>query len=588
MPDISIQHYVIEYTFMSTGLSEQEILRRNALTQLRELGIDPYPAEEYEINANAADILKNSEGNKDAYQQVSLAGRIMTRRIMGSAAFVEIQDSTGRVQVYLKRDELCPDEDKTLYNTVFKKLLDLGDFIGVKGYVFTTQTGEISVHVTEFKLLSKSLKPLPIVKRDEEGNIYDGFTDPELRYRQRYVDLTVNPDFKQIFINRSKVINTMRNYFDQQGWMEVETPILQQIHGGAAARPFETHHNTLDMPLFLRIANELYLKRLIVAGFDGVYEFGKMFRNEGMDRTHNPEYTAMEIYVAYKDYIWMMGMVEECLEKVAVAIHGQPLVKVGEHEINFAGPYEKLTMYESIQKYTGIDVSAMTEEELKETCKSLNIEVDASMGRGKLIDELFSEKVEANLIQPTYITDYPIEMTPLAKKHRSKDGLVERFELFVMGKEIGNAYSELNDPIDQKERFEDQLKLADRGDDEAMAMDDDFLRALEYGMPPTSGLGVGIDRLVMLMTNQSTIQEVLFFPQMRPEKKAKVTSDEDFVEAGIPAEWVQVIRKMGFNTVEDLKAANANKVFNDLGGMRKKLKLDLTMPSKEDVTAWFS
>ncbi|MCX2486490.1 lysine--tRNA ligase [Pedobacter sp. MR2016-24] len=573
---------------MSTGLSEQEILRRNALTQLRELGIDPYPAEEYEINANAADILKNYERNKDAYQQVSLAGRIMTRRIMGSAAFVEIQDSTGRVQVYLKRDELCPDEDKTLYNTVFKKLLDLGDFIGVKGYVFTTQTGEISIHVTEFKLLSKSLKPLPIVKRDEEGNIYDGFTDPELRYRQRYVDLTVNPDFKQIFINRSKVINTMRNYFDQQGWMEVETPILQQIHGGAAARPFETHHNTLDMPLFLRIANELYLKRLIVAGFDGVYEFGKMFRNEGMDRTHNPEYTAMEIYVAYKDYIWMMGMVEECLEKVAVAIHGQPIVKVGEHEINFAGPYEKLTMYESIQKYTGIDVSAMTEEELKETCKSLHIEVDASMGRGKLIDELFSEKVEANLIQPTYITDYPIEMTPLAKKHRSKDGLVERFELFVMGKEIGNAYSELNDPIDQKERFEDQLKLADRGDDEAMAMDDDFLRALEYGMPPTSGLGVGIDRLVMLMTNQSTIQEVLFFPQMRPEKKAKVTSDEDFVEAGIPAEWVQVIRKMGFNTVEDLKAANANKVFNDLGGMRKKLKLDLTMPSKEDVTVWFS
>jgi len=573
---------------MSTGLSEQEILRRSALTQLRELGIDPYPAEGYEITTNAEDISKNYEANKEAYQNVSIAGRIMTRRIMGSAAFAEIQDSTGRVQVYLKRDELCPDEDKTLYNTVFKKLLDLGDFIGVKGYVFTTQTGEISVHVTEFKLLSKSLKPLPVVKRDEEGNIYDGFTDPELRYRQRYVDLTVNPDFKQIFINRSKVINTMRNYFDQQGWMEVETPILQSIHGGAAARPFETHHNTLDMPLYLRIANELYLKRLIVAGFDGVYEFGKMFRNEGMDRTHNPEYTAMEIYVAYKDYIWMMAMVEECLEKVAVAVHGVPVVKVGEHEINFAGPYEKLTMYESIQKYTGIDVSAMTEEQLIATCKDLNIETNPTMGRGKLIDELFSEKVEANLIQPTYITDYPIEMTPLAKKHRSKDGLVERFELFVMGKEIGNAYSELNDPIDQKERFEDQLKLAARGDDEAMAMDDDFVRALEYGMPPTSGLGVGIDRLVMLMTNQSTIQEVLFFPQMRPEKKAKVTSDEDFVNAGIPAEWVVVIRKMGFNTIEDLAGANANKVFNDLGGMRKKLKLDLTMPSKEDVTAWFS
>jgi lysyl-tRNA synthetase class 2 len=573
---------------MSTGLSEQEILRRSALTQLRDLGIDPYPAEGYAINANAADILKNYEGNKEAYQNISLAGRIMTRRIMGSAAFAELQDATGRIQVYLKRDDLCPDEDKTIYNTVFKKLLDLGDFIGVKGYVFTTQTGEISIHVTEFKLLSKSLKPLPVVKRDEEGNIYDGFTDPELRYRQRYVDLTVNPGFKQIFINRSKVINTMRSYFDQQGWMEVETPILQQIHGGAAARPFATHHNTLDMPLYLRIANELYLKRLIVAGFDGVYEFGKMFRNEGMDRTHNPEFTAMEIYVAYKDYIWMMAMVEECLEKVALAIHGKPLVKVGEHEINFAGPYEKLTMYESIEKYTGIDVSAMTEAQLRETCKILQIDVDETMGRGKLIDEVFSEKVEANLIQPTYITDYPLEMTPLAKKHRSKEGLVERFELFVNGKEIANAYSELNDPIDQKERFEDQLKLAARGDDEAMAMDDDFIRALEYGMPPTSGLGIGIDRLVMLMTNQSTIQEVLFFPQMRPEKKTRVTTDEDFVNAGIPAEWVQVIRKMGFNTLEDLSGANANKVFNDLGGMRKKLKLELAMPSKEEVTAWFS
>lgn len=573
---------------MSTGLSEQELLRRNSLNQLRELGIDPYPAEAFEINANAADILANYERDKTAYKNISIAGRIMTRRIMGSASFVELQDSTGRIQVYLKRDDLCPDEDKTLYNTVFKKLLDLGDFIGVKGYVFTTQTGEISLHVTEFKLLSKSLKPLPVVKRDEEGNIYDGFTDPEMRYRQRYVDLTVNPGFKQIFINRSKVINTMRNYFDEQGWMEVETPILQPIHGGAAARPFATHHNTLDMPLYLRIANELYLKRLIVAGFDGVYEFGKMFRNEGMDRTHNPEFTSMEIYVAYKDYIWMMAMVEECLEKITLAIHGNAAIEVGKHTINFEGPYEKLTMYESIQKYTGIDVSAMTEDEIKAVCKSLNIEVDASMGRGKLIDELFSEKVEANLIQPTYITDYPLEMTPLAKKHRSKEGLVERFELFVNGKEIANAYSELNDPIDQKERLEDQLKLAARGDDEAMAMDDDFIRALEYGMPPTSGLGIGIDRLVMLMTNQSTIQEVLFFPQMRPEKKAKITTDEDFVNAGIPAEWVQVIRKMNINTIEELKAANPNKVFNDLGGMRKKMKLELTMPSKEDVTAWFS
>ena len=573
---------------MSTGLSEQEQLRRSSLNQLRELGINPYPAEAFEINANAADILANYDRDKTAYKNISLAGRIMSRRIMGSASFVELQDSTGRIQVYLKRDDLCPEEDKTLYNTVFKKLMDLGDFIGVKGYVFTTQTGEISVHVTELTLLSKSLKPLPIVKRDEEGNIYDGFTDPELRYRQRYVDLTVNPAYKQIFINRSKVINTMRAYFDNQGWMEVETPILQPIHGGAAARPFATHHNTLDMPLYLRIANELYLKRLIVAGFDGVYEFGKMFRNEGMDRTHNPEFTSMEIYVAYKDYIWMMEMVEECLEKIAVAVHGSPAVQIGEHLINFEGPYEKLTMYESIEKYTGIDVSKMTEDQLRETCQSLKIEIDASMGRGKLVDELFSEKVEANLIQPTYITDYPLEMTPLAKKHRSKEGLVERFELFVMGKEIGNAYSELNDPIDQRERFEDQLKLAARGDHEAMAMDEDFVRALEYGMPPTSGLGIGIDRLVMLMTNQSTIQEVLFFPQMRPEKKAKVTTDEDFVSAGIPAEWVQVIRKMGINTIEELKSANPNKVFNDLGGMRKKLKLELTMPTKDEVTTWFS
>ncbi|MET3113650.1 lysyl-tRNA synthetase class 2 [Pedobacter sp. CG_S7] len=573
---------------MSTGLSEQEVLRRSALTQLRDLGINPYPAETYEVTAHADDILENYERDKTSYKNISLAGRIMTRRIMGSASFVELQDATGRIQIYLKRDDLCPDEDKTLYNTVFKKLLDLGDYIGVKGYVFTTQTGEISVHVTEFKLLSKSLKPLPVVKRDDDGNIYDGFTDPEMRYRQRYVDLTVNPGFKKIFMNRSRVINTMRNYFDEQGWMEVETPILQPIHGGAAARPFATHHNTLDMPLYLRIANELYLKRLIVAGFDGVYEFGKMFRNEGMDRTHNPEYTSMEIYVAYKDYIWMMAMVEECLEKIALTIHGTPIVKVGEYEINFEGPYEKMSMYESIQKYTDIDVSQMTEDELKQTCRILNIEIDASMGRGKLIDEIFSEKVEDHLIQPTYITDYPLEMTPLAKKHRSKEGLVERFELFICGKEIANAYSELNDPIDQKERFEDQLQLAARGDAEAMAMDDDFIRALEYGMPPTSGLGIGIDRLVMLMTNQSTIQEVLFFPQMRPEKKMKVSNDDDFVNAGIPADWVQVIRKMGFNTIEDLKTANPNKVFNDLGGMRKKMKLEILMPIKEDVMAWFS
>jgi lysyl-tRNA synthetase class 2 len=573
---------------MSTALSEQEIIRRESLQQLRALGIDPYPAEEYKVTAFAQDISDNFNRFPDHYKKVTLAGRIMTRRIMGSASFVELQDSTGRIQIYLKRDDICPGEDKTLYNTVFKKLLDIGDYIGVKGFVFLTLTGEISVHVQELVLLSKALKPLPVVKRDEEGNIHDAFTDPELRYRQRYVDLTVNPEYKQIFIKRSKVISSMREYFNKKGWMEVETPILQPVHGGAAARPFTTHHNTLDMPLFLRIANELYLKRLIVAGFDGVYEFGKMFRNEGMDRTHNPEYTGMEIYVAYKDYNWMMAMVEECFEIVARTVNGVAVVQVGENEINFAGPYEKLSMYDSILKYTGIDVSLMDESALKQTCKELSIEINATMGKGKLIDEIFSAKVEANLIQPTYITDYPIEMTPLAKKHRTKPGLVERFELFVNGKEIANAYSELNDAIDQRERLEEQLILAGRGDAEAMAMDDDFLRALEYGMPPTSGLGVGIDRLVMLMTNQSTIQEVLFFPQMRPEKKAKTVSVDDFIHIGVPAEWVPVLNKMGINSLEDLKAANPNKVFNDLGGIRKKLKLDITMPDKELVMAWFA
>jgi lysyl-tRNA synthetase class 2 len=573
---------------MSIGLSEQEIFRREAMVELRNLGIDPYPPEAFEVNVNAQDIKENYERDKTSYKSISFAGRIMSRRIMGSASFVELQDSTGRIQAYLNRDELCPGEDKTFYNTVFKKLLDIGDFIGVTGYVFTTKTGEISIHVNGMKILSKSLKPLPIVKRDDDGNIYDGFTDPELRYRRRYVDLTVNPEYKKIFQNRSKVINTMRSYFDDQGWMEVETPILQPIHGGAAARPFTTHHNALDMPLYLRIANELYLKRLIVAGFDGVYEFGKMFRNEGMDRTHNPEFTSMEIYVAYKDYIWMMTMVEECLEKIAMTIHGQPTVQVGEYEINFAGPYERLTMYDSINKYTGIDVSQMDEEALKAVCSELKIEIDPSMGRGKLIDEIFSEKVEAHLIQPTYITDYPIEMTPLAKKHRTEEGLVERFELFVMGKEIGNAYTELNDPIDQRARLEEQLLLAGRGDEEAMAMDEDFLRALEYGMPPTSGLGIGIDRLVMLMTDQSTIQEVLFFPQMRPEKKIHIISTDEFAALGIPADWVPVLNKMGFKTPEDLKSANPNKVFNDLGGMRKKMKLEIAMPTKEIVLQWFT
>ncbi|MDF2158402.1 lysine--tRNA ligase [Algoriphagus sp. CAU 1675] len=510
-------------------LSEQELERRKDREELIQLGVNPYPAEAFPINVTAEDIHRNYENRKTDYKDISIAGRLMSRRIMGSASFAEIQDSTGRLQIYVRRDDICPGEDKTLYNTVFKKLLGIGDFIGIKGYIFTTQTGEISLHVTELKVLSKSVKPLPVVKRDEEGNVFDGFTDPELRYRQRYVDLTVNPEVKETFITRSKIISNMRRYFDDHGWLEVETPILQAVHGGAAARPFQTHHNTLDMPLFLRIANELYLKRLIVGGFDGVYEFGKMFRNEGMDRTHNPEFTSMEIYVAYKDYIWMMEMVEDLLEKVTLSIHGDTVVKVGDQEINFAGPYRRLTMYDSIKKYAGVDVSHMDEAELREVCKKLAIEVDDTMGRGKLIDEIFGAKVEANLVQPTYITDYPIEMTPLAKKHRSEPGLVERFELFVNGKEIANAYSELNDPIDQRERFEDQLKLAARGDDEAMAMDEDFLRALEYGMPPTSGLGIGIDRLTMMLTNKTTIQEVLFFPQMRPEKKAVELTEEEKV-----------------------------------------------------------
>lgn len=511
-------------------LSEQELERRKDREELMALGINPYPAESFPINVTAEDIHRNYENRKTDYKDITIAGRLMSRRIMGSASFAEIQDSTGILQIYVRRDDICPEEDKTLYNTVFKKLLGLGDFIGVKGYIFTTQTGEISLHVTELKILSKSVKPLPVVKRDEEGNVYDGFTDPELRYRQRYVDLTVNPEIKQTFITRSKIISNMRRYFDDHGWLEVETPILQAVHGGAAARPFSTHHNTLDMPLFLRIANELYLKRLIVGGFEGVYEFGKMFRNEGMDRTHNPEFTSMEIYVAYKDYIWMMEMVEELLEKVTESIHGKTVVKVGDRSIDFAGPYRRLTMYDSIKEYAGVDVTELDEAGIRQVCVDLGIQVDNSMGRGKLIDEIFGAKVEANLIQPTYITDYPIEMTPLAKKHRSKPGLVERFELFVNGKEIANAYTELNDPIDQRERFEEQLKLAARGDDEAMVMDEDFLRALEYGMPPTSGLGIGIDRLTMLLTNKTTIQEVLFFPQMRPEKKAvEMTEDEKII-----------------------------------------------------------
>jgi len=500
------------------NLSEQEIVRREALAELRSLGIDPFPPEQFEVNAYSADIKANFDAEAGNYQDVSVAGRIMSMRGKGKVVFAEIQDSQGRIQLYIKRDIICEGEDKTQFEKVVAKLLDLGDFVGIKGEVFSTKTGETTIRVKEFTLLSKSLKVLPIVKVDAEGNTHDAFTDPELRYRQRYVDLTVNTQYRDIFIKRAQIIKEMRRFFDDRGWLEVETPVLQPIHGGAAARPFATHHNSLDMPLYMRIANELYLKRLIVAGFDGVYEIGKMFRNEGMDRTHNPEFTSMEIYVAYKDYIWMMEMVEQCIEQICRAVHdGASEIEYDGKMINFAGPYERLTMYESIKKYTGIDISQMTEDEMRQVCKDLHITVDPSMGRGKLIDEIFGEKVEEHLIQPTYIIDYPIEMTPLAKKHRSVEGLVERFELFVNGKEIANAYTELNDPIDQRERFVDQLQLAKRGDDEAMVLDEDFIRALEYGMPPTSGLGIGIDRLTMLLTNQHSIQEVLFFPQMKAE-----------------------------------------------------------------------
>jgi len=569
-------------------LSEQEILRRQKREELMKMGINPYPPETFEVNAAAADIHQNYENNKIDYKNITLAGRLMGFRIMGSASFAELQDSTGRIQLYFRRDDLCPDEDKTLYNTVFKKLLDIGDIIGIRGDVFTTQTGEISVHVQEFKILNKSLRPLPVVKRDEAGQIFDGFTDPEQRFRMRYVDLIVNPEVRDIFVKRARIISTMRRYFDDKGWLEVETPILQSIHGGAAARPFNTHHNSLDIPLYLRIANELYLKRLIIGGFEGVYEFGKMFRNEGMDRTHNPEYTSVEFYVAYKDYLWMMDITEEILEQVAMAVHGQTKITSWGNEIEFAGPYTRLSIFDAIEKYTGVNVENKTEEELLEICRSWEIDVDSSMGVAKLVDEIFGAKVEEYLIQPTFIIDYPVEMSPLTKKHRTKEGLVERFELFINGKEVANAYSELNDPIDQRERFEEQLRLAERGDEEAMAMDEDFLRALEYGMPTTSGIGIGIDRLTMMMTDNVSIQEVLFFPQMRPEKRVEIATEKDYEAAGVPGVWVPALQKMNILTMDQLKEANPNKIFNDLGGMRKKLKIDAPMPSKTDVEAWIN
>jgi lysyl-tRNA synthetase class 2 len=503
-------------------LSEQEQLRRQKLTQLQELGVEPYPSELFDVNFSAQEILDNYRPELNNFQEVTLAGRLMSSRVMGKASFAELMDSSGRIQLYINRDEICPGEDKTLYNTVFKKLLDLGDFIGVKGHVFTTQVGEISVHVTELKLLAKSLRPLPVVKtkKDEvtgEEVVYDSFSDPELRYRQRYVDLVVNPHVRETFIKRTQLVQAMRNYLNDKGYLEVETPILQPLYGGAAARPFKTHHNTLDMTLYLRIANELYLKRLIVGGFDGVYEFSKDFRNEGMSRFHNPEFTQMELYVAYKDYAWMMDLVEEMVERVALQLHGKTEVQVGDNLINFQRPWQRYTMFEAIEKYTGAAIGEMDEAALRETATRLNVHLDPSMGKAKIIDEIFGEHVEPKLIQPTFITDYPVEMSPLAKKHRDRPGLVERFEAICNGKEICNAFSELNDPIDQRQRFEDQLELGKRGDTEAMVLDDDFLRALEYGMPPTAGLGIGIDRLSMIMTNSSTIQEVLFFPQMRPE-----------------------------------------------------------------------
>ncbi len=565
-------------------LSEQEIVRRNSLAEMRNMGIEPYPAAEYNVSAYTTDI-KAEFKDEEPVRDVTIAGRVMSRRIMGKASFMELQDSKGRIQVYISRDDICPDENKDMYNVVFKKLLDIGDFVGIKGFVFRTQMGEITVHAKELTVLSKSLRPLPIVKM-KDGVTYDAFDDPELRYRQRYVDLVVNEGVKEIFIKRTKVYSSMREYFNSKGYLEVETPILQSIPGGAAARPFITHHNALDIPLYLRIADELYLKRLIVGGFEGVYEFGKNFRNEGMDRTHNPEFTCMEIYVSYKDYNWMMDFTEKMLEKVCMDVNGTHEVKVGDNMISFKAPFKRVTMLDSIKEFTGYDLTGKNEDEIRAICKELKMEVDETMGKGKLIDEIFGEFCEGNYIQPTFITDYPVEMSPLTKRHRSNPDLTERFELMVNGKELCNAYSELNDPIDQAERFKEQLRLSEKGDDEAMFIDQDFVRALEYGMPPTSGMGIGMDRLVMLMTGQSTIQEVLLFPQMRPEKVAKRDSVEKYVEIGVPEEWVEVIQKAGFLTVESLKGANPGKLMQDICGLNKKHKLGLKNPSNDEIASW--
>ena len=568
-----------------TELSEQEIIRRNSLKELEKLGIEAYPAAEFKVDAHAADIKAQFDEAAEP-RQVMVAGRMMSRRIMGKASFFELQDATGRIQVYVSRDDISTDEAATAYNVVFKKLMDIGDIVGVKGFVFRTQTGEISVHAKELVMLSKSLRPLPIVK-EKDGKVFDAFTDPEQRYRQRYLDLIVNPQVKEVFVKRTKMLNAIREFFNSKGYLEVETPVLQAIPGGASARPFITHFNALDVEMYMRIATELYLKRLIVGGFEGVYEIGKNFRNEGMDRTHNPEFTCMEIYVAYKDYLWMMDFTEEMIERAALAINGTTKVVIGENEVDFKRPYRRVRMADAIKEHTGYDIEEMSEEELYDACVKMGIPVDKTMGKGKLIDEIFGEKCEGHYIQPTFIYDYPKEMSPLTKKHRKNPGLTERFELFVNGKELANAYSELNDPIDQLERFQDQLKLQERGDDEAMYIDYDFVRALEYGMPPTSGMGIGIDRLCMFLTNSPSIQDVLLFPQMKPEKKPVVDSDDKFEAAGVPKEWVAVVKKAGYQTVDALRAVeNPNKLHQELCGINKKEKLGLAGLKPEDVRTW--
>ena len=566
-------------------MSEQEIIRRNSLKELEKLGIEAYPAAEFKVDAHAADIKAQFDEAAEP-RQVVVAGRMMSRRIMGKASFFELQDATGRIQVYASRDDISTDEAATAYNVVFKKLMDIGDIVGVKGFVFRTQTGEISVHAKELVMLSKSLRPLPIVK-EKDGKVFDAFTDPEQRYRQRYLDLIVNPQVKEVFVKRTKMLNAIREFFNSKGYLEVETPVLQAIPGGALARPFITHFNALDVEMYMRIATELYLKRLIVGGFEGVYEIGKNFRNEGMDRTHNPEFTCMEIYVAYKDYLWMMDFTEEMIERAALAINGTTKAVIGENEVDFKRPYRRVRMADAIKEHTGYDIEGMSEEELYDACVKMGIPVDKTMGKGKLIDEIFGEKCEGHYIQPTFIYDYPKEMSPLTKKHRKNPGLTERFELFVNGKELANAYSELNDPIDQLERFQDQLKLQERGDDEAMYIDYDFVRALEYGMPPTSGMGIGIDRLCMFLTNSPSIQDVLLFPQMKPEKKPVVDSDDKFEAAGVPKEWVAVVKKAGYQTVDALRAVeNPNKLHQELCGINKKEKLGLAGLKPEDVRTW--